>query len=371
MELAYSEFQEMLRRTAREFAQKDYPISKHRQLVEGGGTFDPETWKKMAGLGWLGLLVKEAYGGSGGGWVDLTVLLEEMGRALMSSVFLSHTLAARIVQEYGTESQKAALLPAIVQGDKISAVAIVESRATHDQQGVQCTGAEGREGYTLSGTKHFVRGGIAAHTLFVLARLGNNLGLFVVDKGTPKIKVQALDNIGDDDLAKVELANVKVPREALLGQRPLEWSVLRRIVDMGALMECAYGVGIMARDTELTVQYVKGRVQFGRPIGSFQAVQHQVADQVTDVQCGRLLTLYAAWCVDEGLPNARLEIARAKAWVSDALRRVARTGQQLHGGIGFSKEYDIHLYYQRAKTCELTFGLADEHREVIAAALLG
>lgn len=370
MDLSYSETQELLRQTARDFAQRDFPIRRRRELVESKATFDPETWNKMAALGWPGLMVDEAHGGTGGCWVDLMVLLEEMGRALMPMTLLAHTLAGLVIQRHGSETQRQALLPAVAGGQRIFAVALTEPRATFDQDGVRCEARREDGGFTLTGVKHFVRGAAAADTLVALARLDDGLGIFLAEKATPGVTVTPLDNIGDDDQALVEMAGIRVPEGALLGGGALDWDALQAVVDMGALIECGYGVGVMARDCEMTIGYVKDRVQFGRPIGSFQAVHHQVADQVTDVDCGRLLTWYAAWAMDEGNPSASIEIARAKAWMSDALRRVARTGNQLHGGIGFSREYDIHLYFQRAKTNELMYGIADDHRERIAAALL-
>ena len=370
MDLAYTEFQEMLRNTVRDFAQRDFPVSRHRELVEQGITFDEATWKKMAGLGWLGLPIQERYGGGGGSWVDLVVLLEEMGRALIPYTYLAQALAGAVIQAFGTEAQKQALLPGLAAGDRVFAVAVAEERGTFTPDGIQCTAAPEPGRYVLNGSKWFVRGGNAADALVVAARLADGLGLFLVDRSEPGIAVTPLPNIGDDDQARVELAQVTVPEQALLGGGAQGWEALDRILEMGALMECGYAVGLMARDLEMTIDYVKDRVQFGRPLGTFQAVQHQVADQVTDVDCGRFLTYYAAWAAYEGVPEAGLAAARAKAWVSDALRRVTRTGNQLHGGIGFTKEYDLHFYYQRAKTSELMYGLADEHRERVAAALL-
>jgi alkylation response protein AidB-like acyl-CoA dehydrogenase len=370
MDLGYTEFQELLRQTARDFAQRDFPISRHRELAERHERSDPDTWRKIAALGWLGLMIDERHGGSGGGWVDLVVLLEEMGRALMPPTFLAHTLAALLVTRYGDAAQQDALLPAMASGNRVVVPAITEPRATLDEAGIRCAARGGDGGYALAGVKHFVRGATAADTLVVLARLDGGLGLFLVETAAPGVRVTALDTVGDDDQGKVELVDVTLPATALLGGRAQDWEALPAIVMMGALIECGYGVGVMARDTEMTIGYVKDRVQFGRPIGSFQAVHHQVADQVTDLDCGRLLTLYAAWAMDEDPATAPTEVARAKAWVSDALRRVARTGNQLHGGIGFSREYDIHFYFQRAKTSELMFGIADDHREQVAAALL-
>lgn len=370
MDLGYSETQELLRNTAREFAQREFPLKRHREMLESKAVFDPLTWKKMADLGWLGLMIDEAHGGSGGRWVDLAVLLEEMGRALVPMTLLAHTLAGLTIQRFGSDAEQRALLPTVAKGERVFAVAITESRATLDPEGVQCRASATPAGYSLSGVKHFVRSGTAADTLVVLARLDGGLGIFLVEKATPGVTIRPLDTIGGDDQTRIELAGVAVPAGALLAGAMQGWDALQTIVDMGALLEAAYGVGVMARDAEMTIGYVKDRVQFGRPIGSFQAAHHQVADQVTDVDCGRLLAYYAAWAMDTGRPTAPLEIARAKGWTSDALRRVVRTGNQLHGGIGFSREYDIHLYFQRAKTNELMFGMADDHRERVAAALL-
>lgn len=370
MDLALTEFQDILRQTAHDFAQREFPIKRHRELVESKAGFDAETWKKMAGLGWPGLLISEQYGGGGGGWVDLMVLLEEMGKALMPFTYLAHVLAGQIIEHYGTESQRQTLLPAAAGGDRVLAVALIEPRGTLDEAGVQCRIEPAAGGATLTGTKHFVRGAAAADTLLVVARAGDGLRIAVVDKSAAGITITQLDVIGDDDQARIDFAGTPVAAELLLGAAVLPWTALEEIVSIAALIECGYGIGVMARDTEITINYVKDRVQFGRPIGSFQAVHHQVADQVTDVDCGRLLTLYAASAADEESEETATDIARAKAWVSDALRRVARTGNQLHGGIGFSREYDIHLFYQRAKTSELMYGIADDHRERIAAALL-
>ncbi len=370
MDLGYTEFQKLLRDTARDFVNRDFPISRHRELVESGKTFDEEIWQKMADLQWLGLPISDDYGGSSGGWVDLIVLLEEMGGALLPYAFLSHTLAGLIIQEYGGDSQKPGLLAAVAGGERVLGVAITEAQGTLDEAGIQCSAKAEGDGYTLNGTKQFVRGGNVADTLVVLTRLDGNLGLFLVDTTADGVTATPLNNLGDDNQARVELTNVKVSKEALLGEKALTWDVLARIVSMGALLECGYGIGLIARDTDMTVNYVKDRVQFGRPIGSFQAVQHQVADQVTDMDCGRYLTLYAAWAMDERLTTAEVEVARAKGWVSDALRRVTRTGNQLHGGIGYTREYNLHFYYQRAKTAELMFGIADDHRERVAASLL-
>lgn len=370
MDLSLSETQELLRQTARDFAQRDFPIRRHRELVETKTVFDAETWKKMAALGWTGLMVDEGHGGTGGSWLDLTVLLEEMGRALMPMTLLAHTLAGVLISRFGTAAQRDALLPAVAGGGRIFAVAVTEPRATHDAAGVQCKAEADGDGYRLTGTKHFVRAASAADTVLVAARLGDDFAIFIVEKAAAGVSVTPLDVTGDDDMAKIELAGVRVPAAALLGGKALGWAALQQVTDLGAMIEASYGVGVMARDCEMTIGYVKDRVQFGRPIGSFQAVHHQVADQVTDVDCGRLLVWFAAWSLDSNAPNAPLEIARAKAWNSDALRRVIRTGNQLHGGIGFSREYDIHFYFQRAKTNELMYGIADEHRERIAAALL-
>lgn len=370
MDLGYTEFQELLRQAAREFVEREGLVRGLRELVERRETFDEPTWQKMAALGWCGLLVPEQYGGSGGRWADMIVLLEELGRGLAPQHLLSHILAGLAIAAYGTEAQRQALLPEVAHGQRRFSLAITEPRATLDPAGIQCRAAEEAGAFVLRGTKHFVRGGSSADVFVVVARLEDRPALFLVDRAAPGLLATPLPNIGHDDLVRLDLTNVRIPPGSLLGGETHGWTVLRAILDWGALLECGYALGLMAKDAEMTVHYVKDRTQFGRPIGSFQAVQHQVADQVTDVDISRFLTFYGAWALDEGLPTASTAISRAKAWVSDALRRVVRTGNQLHGGIGFSKEYDLHLYYQRAKTCELMFGTADDHRELVAVALL-
>jgi alkylation response protein AidB-like acyl-CoA dehydrogenase len=370
MDLEYSEFEEMVRETVRDFARRESVIARRREAIAQGTTFDATMWRQMAELGWLGLAVDTAYGGAGAKWVDVIVLLEAMGQSSMPSTPLAHILAGMVIQRYGNASQKQALLAAVASGSQVWTVAVTEPRLSLDPDGIRCEAIKTEHGFELRGTKHFVRGANAADGMIILARLEGKLALLVVTRGSNGLRVTALDNISDEDQAKVELDNVAVPPEALLGGTPQDWQVLTEIVEMGSLLECGHGVGLMAGDQEMTISYVKQRMQFGRPIGSFQSVQHDVADQVTDVDCARYLTLYAAWAMDEGLASAGVEVARAKAWVSDALRRVVRTGNQLHGGIGFTLEYDLHLYYRAAKTSELTFGTADEHRERVASALL-
>jgi alkylation response protein AidB-like acyl-CoA dehydrogenase len=369
MDLALTEFQELLRSTARAFAQRDFPIARVRRNADEGTIFDAETWRSMGELGWLGLMAPVAHGGSGGTWVDLMILLEELGRGLLPQAFLSHTLGAALVAEYGSAEQQAALLPRVSSGALTLAVAVAEPRGTFDEAGVEAMAVRTAGGFSLTGTKHFVRGVEAAGAIIVVAKVDGGAGLFLVDRGAPGVEITRLKPISGEDQAKVTLSSVEVPAGALLGGvQP--WSMLDQVVLRAALIECGYGVGVMARDTDMTVQYVKDRVQFGRPIGSFQSVQHDVADQVTDVDASRFLTIFAAWELDAGQPGAMASIARAKAWVSDALRRVSRTGNQLHGGIGFATEYDLHFYYRQAKTNEMMYGAGDQHRERVAAALL-
>jgi alkylation response protein AidB-like acyl-CoA dehydrogenase len=274
------------------------------------------------------------------------------------------------VDSFGTSSQRETWLPALASGREPWAIAMSEARATFDKPGVASLAARDGDAFVLSGQKMFVRGATSAQTFVIAARLDDGLGLFIVPRDADGLAVSAQPNIGDDDQGLVVLDCVRAGGDALLGGRPLGWEALDHIATAGALLECGCSIGLMAQNAAITVGYVKERVQFGRPIGSFQSVQHQIADQATDVDCARYLTYYAAWALDEDVPSASVEVARAKAWVSDALRRVTRTGNQLHGGMGFSREYDLHFYYQRAKTLSLMFGNADVHRERVATALL-
>jgi alkylation response protein AidB-like acyl-CoA dehydrogenase len=370
MDLGLTEEQELLKNSARDFLEKEVPEAYVREMEEDATGYSPEVWRKMADLGWQGLIVPEAYGGVGFGFLDLIVLLEEFGRALVPGPFIPTMVAATAIIEGGSEEQKQEYLPKIASGDVIATLAFTEPSARFDAEGVELKAEKSADGYTLNGTKLFISDAHVADLLVVVARTGGSgedgISLFLVDAKSPGISTEVLKTIASDKQCEVKFENVKVPAANLLGQEGKGWDLMKSVILKATCMEAAYLVGLAQMDFEISVNYAKERVQFGRPIGSFQAIQHKAADMVTDVDGARFIMYRAAWSVAEGEPDAELQVSMAKAWVSDATRRVVAHGQQIHGGIGFTKDYKIQLFFRRQKKGELMWGDGDYHREKVA-----
>lgn len=373
MDLGLSEEQEMLKNFARDFLEKEVPEKYVRDMEEDEKGYSPEVWSKMAEQGWQGLIIPEDLGGTGLGFLDLIVLLEEFGRALVPGPFIPTTLAAIALLEAGNDEQKKQYLPRIASGEAIGTLAITEPSARWDAEGIQLQATKGANGYTLNGTKLFIPDAHVADLMVVAARTGGSgesgISLFVVDAKSPGISTEVLKTIASDKQCEVKFENVQVPAANLLGAEGQGWEPLQKVMLKATVMECAYLVGLAQMDFEISVNYAKERVQFGRPIGSFQAIQHKCADMVTDVDGARFIMYRAAWSVAEGEPDAALNVHMAKAWCSEATRRVVAHGQQIHGGIGFTKDYKIQLFFRRQKRSELMWGDADFHREKVADAL--
>ncbi len=378
MDLGFNEEQEMLRKSARDFLDKECPKKLVRAMEEDATGHSPDLWDKMAGLGWLGLHSPEKYGGMGFGFLDLCVLLEEQGRALLPGPFFSTVaLASQAIMDGGSEAQKQDLLPKIAQGKLIMAVAWTEPTAKYDPSGIRLKAVADGDSFILNGTKLFVHDAHVADMLLVAARTGGTprsaegITLFGVDARAAGVKAKPLVTIASDKQCEVTFRRVPVSKAHILGgpnQVGKGWPVLEKLWAKAAVAECARMLGGAQWVLETTVQYAKDRVQFGRPIGSFQAIQHYCANMATDVDGARYITYEAAWALDKGQP-ATMEVARAKAWVSDAYRRVCATGHQVHGAIGFTKDHDLQLYTRRAKAAEVRFGDADHFREVVAQQL--
>jgi alkylation response protein AidB-like acyl-CoA dehydrogenase len=373
MDLGLTEEQELLRNSARDFLEKECPESYVRQMEEDEKGYSPEVWRKMAELGWQGLMIPEQYGGAGFGFLDLIVLLEEFGRALVPGPFIPTMVAASAILEGGSEQQKQEILPKVASGDLIMTLAFTEPSARFDAEGVETRAEKQGEEYVLSGTKLFVSDAHVADRLVVVARTGGSgtegISLFLVDRTSPGISIEVLKTIASDKQCEVKLENVRVPAANLIGAEGQGWPIMEKVIRKATCMEMAYLVGLAQMDFEISVNYAKERVQFGRPIGSFQAIQHKAADMVTDVDGARFIMYRAAWAVAENEPDADMQVSMAKAWVSDATRRVVAHGQQIHGGIGFTKDYKIQLFFRRQKKGELMWGDGDYHREKVAEAL--
>ncbi|MCH7996442.1 MAG: acyl-CoA/acyl-ACP dehydrogenase [Chloroflexi bacterium] len=375
MDLGLSEEQEMLRRTARELLEKECPKALVRDMEEDEKGYSPELWQKFAEQGFLGLPFPEEYGGTGFGFLDLMVLVEEFGRALVPGpYFYTVVLSGMAISEFGTEEQKKEYLPKIADGQAIMTFAHTEPSGRWDAGGVSVTGVADGDDFVLNGVKLFIPDAHVSDYLLVTARTKESdnpedgITVFLVDAKTSGISYEVLKTIASDKQCEVVLEDVRVPRSSVLGEVDRGWPVVDQMLRRGAVGKCAEMVGNSQQVLEMTVEYAKTRVQFGRPIGSFQAIQHHCANMATDVDGSRFITYQAAWRLSEDMPCDR-EVSMAKAWVSEACRRVAALGHQVHGGIGFTKEHDMQLFFRRAKQAELFFGDADYHKEKVAQAI--
>ena len=373
MNFGFNEEQELLRSTARKFFENECPSTVVRALMEMPEGMTPALWSKLVEQGWLGLIYPEAYDGMGLGLVDLVVLMEEMGRAVVPGPYFSTVLlGALTILEAGNETQKKEWLPKIATGDKRVSLAWMEPSATLGPDGVTLPAVEKNGTYTLSGTKLFVPDAHTADAIVVAARTAmgkseDGVALFLVPKGASGLDVKLLPTMDQTrKLCEVTLKDVRLGSEALLGGAGAGWKPLARVLDRATVALCAEMCGGAQKVLDMTVEYAKIRQAFGRPIGSYQGVKHKAADMLVDVENSKSITYYAAWALDEGVTEGPLATSMAKAYVSDAYRRVSAAGIQLHGGIGFTWEHDLHLYFKRAKGSEFTFGDATYHRERVA-----
>ena len=375
MDLGFSEEQEMLRNSARDFFLNELPKDVVKEMATDEKGYVPDLWKKMAELGWMGLVIPEEYDGMGMSYLDLVVLLEEMGRACLTGPYFSTVvLGGYTIMEAGSEEQKKELLTKIANGEIILALALTEPSAKYEASAIAVSAKAQGDDYVIDGTKLFVENAHIADYLIVAARTkeGGNaedgISLFLVDAKSPGISTTVLKTMAGDKQCEVIFDKVKVPKKNLLGGLDKGWPVMEKMLEKATVGLCAQMVGGAQMALEMSVTYAKERVQFGRPIGSFQAIQHYCANMVTDVDGSKFVTYEAAWKLSEGL-DASMEVSMAKAWTSEAYRRVTLLGHQIHGGIGFCIDHDMPLYFKRAKAAEPTFGDPDWHREKVAQEL--
>jgi alkylation response protein AidB-like acyl-CoA dehydrogenase len=374
MDFAFSEEQEMLRRSARDFLAKECSSKVVRKLMEGTDAHDPNLWKKMAGLGWTALGIPEQYGGVGS-FLDLVVVLEEGGRALLPGPFFATMgLAVPALIEAGTEAQKKEVLGAIAEGKARATLAFTEPSGRWDAAGVTLAAKPAGGGWRLDGVKLFVPDAAGADYTVVAARTRGEgeegISMFLI-KGQPKgMSVKPLQTL---DMTRrwneVRFDGVELDADSLMGAPHKAWPALKRTLEWATAALCAEMVGGAQKVLESSTDYAKTRHQFGKPIGIYQAVSHKLADMLVLSESGRSATYYAAWTVEADAPDRSLASSMAKAYVSDAYRKVAGDGIQVHGGIGFTWEHDMHLYFKRAKASEVTLGDATYHRELVAQAL--
>ena len=357
MQFGLSESQEFLKDSARKFFAGECPSAEMRRLMETGTAYDAALWSKLTDQGYTGIIFPEAYGGVGLGKVELMLLMEEAGRALLPGPFFSTVvLAGSVLDAIASPAHKQKYLALICHGQARATVAILEANASWNPCDIQLTAANGK----LTGEKYFVSDAAVADFIIVVARNG----VFIVNSKAPGLKISPMTAM---DLTRklyvVEFHNT--PAEEIGATANLE-----RAFDVATAALAAELVGGMQRTLEITVEYAKTRKQFGKPIGTFQAVQHQCADMYLETESSRSAVYYAGWALEENSPDASTAVSIAKMYASDAARTVGNRGIQIHGGMGFTWENDVHLYYRRAKGSETAFGDATFHRERIATKVI-
>jgi len=368
VQFGLTETQQVLKNSAREFFSAECPIGEVRRLMETGTAYDAALWQKMAQQGWTGIIFGEEYGGLGLGLVEMAVALEEMGRALLPGPYLSTVLLAGVVIDAaGNPAQKRKYLSRISMGEARATLALLEASARWEPEAIELAARPTRSGFALNGRKMFVPDAAAADFLVCAARRGADLGLFIVPRGVRGLTITPLPAIdGTRKLDRVEFDGVEVAEDDFLAIGDSARDALERSLAVSTAGLAAEMVGGMQRVMEIAVEYAKTRKQFGKPIGQFQAVQHLCADMLLLTESSRSAAYYAAWALQERAPEAAVAVSIAKAYASDAYREVGNRGIQVQGGMGFTWENHVHLYYKRAKASEIQFGDATYHRERIA-----
>ena len=372
MDFTLTEEQEMLKKMVRDFLTEKCPKTLVKEMETDEKGYSPELWREMADLGWMGLAFPEKYGGTGMSFVDLAVLLEEMGRACLPGPFFSTVvLGGLTILDAAAEQQKQKYLPGIASGETIFTLALTEESGKYDADSITVRATADKDDYIIDGTKLFVPDASVADYLLCVARTGaqadaeNGITIFIVDTKSQGLSNTVLKTLAGDKLCEVVFDRVRVPRENILGELDKGWAVVQKTIARAAVAKCCDLVGIMQRVLEMTLDYAKERKQFDRPIGSFQVIQHYCADMATDVEGTRFSSYQAAWLLSEGIPCNK-EVAIAKAWAGEACERVVTLAHQIHGAIGCTVDHDLHYYTRRGKTAQLSYGDGDFYREKVA-----
>jgi alkylation response protein AidB-like acyl-CoA dehydrogenase len=375
-DLVFSDDQEALRREVRRFLENTSPLSQARRLMETVDGYDPKVWAQMGGeLQLQALHIPEEYGGLGFSFVELVAVLEEMGRALLCAPFFSSIcLAANAIMAAGTPEQQADLLPGIAAGTTIATLAITEENGSPDLRQIAMQAVPDRAGtYRLHGQKMFVLDGTIADLIVVAARAEGSSGsdgleLFLVEGRAPgltRVPLMTMDLTRKQ--ARLEFAGVTARR---LGEEGAGWVALGTALDQAVVCLAAEQLGGTQRCLEMAVEYAKLRTQFGRPIGSFQAIKHKCSDMLVWTEASRSAAYHAAWGAAAGAPDLAASASIAKSYCSEAYFRTASENIQVHGGVGFTWEHDAHLYFRRAKSSEVLLGDATYHRDRLARSVL-
>ena len=376
MDMEFTEEQQGLQTTARSFLSAESPLSAAREMESSEDGFSRELWKKMADLGWLGLTHSEDVGGAGMGSVELVVLAKELGRTLCPSPYIQTViLAGGAIAATASNEQKQRLLPAIISGEMVIAFALQEENTFYDARGVSAKATKDGDGYVLNGTKMFVEFASAADRVLVVARTAgeppanDGLAMFLVDPNDVNIQLEPLNTMARDRQFQMKLDGVKVAPEDVIGTPGEAWDALEGVIERGVVALCGYMVGASESIHATTTAFAKERIQFGRPIGSFQAIQHYLALSITEILAADTTVFYAAWTLDEGEPSREI-VAKAKAFAGDTFRKASDLGAQIHGGIGYDESMDTTLFLRRGKQYQLSMGGTGFWEDVIAEEIL-
>jgi alkylation response protein AidB-like acyl-CoA dehydrogenase len=363
---AFSEEQEELRKAIRRFLEDKSPETEVRRLMDTTEGLDPAVWKQMSEqLGLLGLIIPEEFGGSGYTYVELTVVLEEMGRALLCAPYFSTVaLATNLLLVCGDDAAKKDYLPGIADGSKIATVALAEASGRWDEGGVTVSAEGSGDSWTITGEKLYVLDGHTADVILVAARTDAGVSVFAVAKGASGFAATPLSTM--DQTRKQAKLTFESTQARLVGTDGEGWAAISKMLDLAAVALAAEQVGGAQRVLEMSVDYAKVRVQFGRPIGSFQAIKHKCADMLLEVESAKSAAYYAGWAAAEDNDELPAVASLAKSYCSEAYFHATAENIQIHGGIGFTWEHPAHLYFKRAKSSELLFGDPTYHRELLA-----
>ncbi len=374
MDLALTEAQQMLKRLTRDLLEREFPPTLARDLEHDERGHSPEVWRKMVETGLVNAAFPREYGGAGGSLTDLAVIFDEMGRGLYTGPFFATVALGGLALLYaGSEEQRHGIIPTVAQGQALLSLALLEETGKYAPESIRLEARARGDHFVLSGVKLFVEYANVADFILCAARTGpetEDISLFLVPASSPGVTIAPLDTIGGDKQSEVTFDDALVPARSVIGEVGGAWPHLRRALDVATALTCMQMAGMAEKVLERTVDYVKMRVQFGRPIGSLQAVQHHCADMAINCDGATLAAQEAVSRLAQGLP-ARREIAMAKAFCSRACQFVTLTAHQLHGGVGFMQEFDLQMYTRQMQGMALRLGTVDDHLEVVADELLG
>ena len=370
MNFGFTEEQDLLRAELRKFLDQNASLERVREIVETESGMDVALWNRMAELGWVGLTMPEEHGGVGLDLETLLVVLEETGRSLFPSPLISTVIASKAIERYGDAEQRARWIPGLADGTKIGSFAFLERSDTFSPEGIETVGKPDGGELILSGEKLFVADANSADLFVVAVRSGSDasaITLVVVERERTGVSTGRFDGMDlTKSMGRVTLEDARVGLDCVLGELGSSGQATQWLLELGAALVTAEAVGSAEAALDITTQFAKERIQFDEQIGKFQGVKHPLSEIYVDVESFRSLVYYAIWALDQDADDASVAVSRAKAYCADAFPSAGIMGVQLHGGVGYTWEYDIQLYLKRSKWVRPMFGDADYHYERIA-----